>query len=298
MSSSSETPTSRAPNSLWRVWEDHPALTIPGTSYTLIGFSIAALRTNFYIRELNLMLDAGISANLCPDLILVTHGHADHTANLPFHLYRPKDLPPCRVLVPAPSVEPFRDMIGSAYALSTGKTFNPRLVEHWELVPASPGTTLDINIGKRPFRLEIIECYHSLPCVGYGLLERRMKLKPEYVGLPGAEIAALRRSGKEVSAEVELPILLFLGDTSCQVLKDPRLERYPVIMIECTFVDLGDLEQAAETKHMHWSQLSPYVLEHPKTTFILYHFSQRYKPEWLKAYFVGVGLANVIPWIN
>src|SRR5438094_6939082 len=36
-------------NALWRVWEDHEPMRIPETTYTLRGFSIAALRTHFYI---------------------------------------------------------------------------------------------------------------------------------------------------------------------------------------------------------------------------------------------------------
>ena len=78
-------------NPLWAVWNYTKPLTIKDTQYTLKGFSIAALRTNFYIKELGIMLDAGISANISPDHIFITHCHSDHSANLPFYLYSYKE---------------------------------------------------------------------------------------------------------------------------------------------------------------------------------------------------------------
>ncbi len=74
-------------NPLYKAWEAREPIKLAGTQYTLRGFSIAGYRTNFYIKELDLMLDAGISANFAPKKILITHCHSDHIANLPFHLY-------------------------------------------------------------------------------------------------------------------------------------------------------------------------------------------------------------------
>jgi ribonuclease Z len=287
-----------APHAIWRVWDDHPALTIPGTSYTLIGYSVAALRTNFYIRELGVMLDAGISANICPDHILITHGHSDHTANLPFHLYGQKEGRKIQVYVPNESVEYFRSFVTSSYELTSGHSYDQKSPSGYDLVGVSPNQALNITINKRPWKLDIIKCDHGLPCVGYGLSEGRTKLKQEYVGLSGKEIGALRKSGIEVSVEIEIPIMLFLGDTSRDILREEKLERYPVIMMECTFIDPEDEANAEKTKHMHWSHLSPYISKHPNTTFILYHFSQRYKPSEIKAHFDKVAMTNVVPWIS
>lgn len=52
-------------NALWNTWNDREPIKIPNTEYTLKGFSIAALRTNFYIKELGIMLDAGLSHKIC-----------------------------------------------------------------------------------------------------------------------------------------------------------------------------------------------------------------------------------------
>ena len=87
---------------LWKCWKEHPPTPIPGSpQLTLMGWSLAALRTNFYIKELGLMLDAGLSG---PEWalyhILITHCHSDHCANLPFHLYSYKPPDKIKIFVP------------------------------------------------------------------------------------------------------------------------------------------------------------------------------------------------------
>ena len=72
----------------WKIWNCRPLYQIPTTPFTLKGYSIAALRTNFYIKELGIMLDAGLSSpNVTINHMLITHPHSDHTANIPFHIY-------------------------------------------------------------------------------------------------------------------------------------------------------------------------------------------------------------------
>ena len=45
----------------WKIWTVRNPYQLPSTQYTLKGYSVATLRTNFYIRELGLMLYAGLS---------------------------------------------------------------------------------------------------------------------------------------------------------------------------------------------------------------------------------------------
>ena len=71
---------------LWKTWNEIKPHKLIGTNKTIQGYSIAGLRTNFFIQP-DLMLDAGISAPFSPKYILITHGHSDHIANLPYHLY-------------------------------------------------------------------------------------------------------------------------------------------------------------------------------------------------------------------
>jgi ribonuclease Z len=306
-------------DTLWSMWKETP-MKLPGTCYTIKGFSIAALRTNFYIPELKIMLDAGLSANLSPEYILITHNHSDHTANIPYHLYT------CHkkmaIFAPAESYTRIDRYIKSAYLMSLDIDNEDELqvTNLYDLIPAYDGLT-EIIIGEKaeiyknengeekvrykggkPMKMEIIKCDHSVPCVGYGLTEKRLKLKDEYKHLQGKEIGALKKSGVDINFEEDFPFFCYLGDTSPKVLEDPRLEKYVTLMIECTFILPDEHDNSVYTKHMHWEYLKPYVLSHPKMNFILFHFSQRYKPDEIKEFFdkefLDESITNVNLWIS
>ena len=59
----------------------------------------------------------------------------------------------------------------------------------------------------------VLPLSHRVPAVGYLICEARDKLKPEFFGVAGTEIAQLRRTGVEVTNRVELPLIAYLGDT-------------------------------------------------------------------------------------
>jgi ribonuclease Z len=322
--------------SLWRMWKDDKSdesiwlwenepYKIQGTCYTLKGWSRAALRTNFYIPELRVMLDAGLSSNISPDYILITHCHSDHTASIPFYLYtRHKKI---AIFSPPESYERIDNYIKSLHFMSANIDDEDLLdvAKLYDMIPAYEGET-EILIGEKseeytdsngnkqvkykggkPMKVEIIKCDHGVPCVGYGLIENRIKLKPEYEHLQGKEIGVLKKLGIDINYKVDFPFFCYLGDTSHEVLKDKRIEKYLTLMIECTFILPDEHNNAILTKHIHWEYLKPYVLTHPNTNFILYHFSQRYKPEQIKEFFDNeffdkesneIIISNVKVWIS
>ncbi|QKF94465.1 ribonuclease Z [Fadolivirus algeromassiliense] len=284
-------------NALWKVWEDRDPITLPDTTYTLRGFSIAALRTNFYIKELGIMLDGGLSASYSPDYIFITHSHTDHVASLPFHLYSAKLDTKMQIYVPEESLDNIDKMINSVININADVPGIDEYDPLYCLIPVRDGVINQIIRGKK-FKIEIIKCYHGVPCVGYGFIEMRNKLKEEYRDLPPNEIGKLRKSGIDVTHEVEYPIFCFLGDTSKEILNDSRIQKYRTIMIECTFINKEDIEQADKTMHMHWDYLKDYVESHPDNTFILYHFSRRNKKSDIEQFFENMNIPNVIPWIN
>ena len=77
-------------NALWKCWKANSNILKinDNKNFTLNGFSIAALRTHFYIKELNIGLDAGLSCPYNPDYIFITHCHSDHCASIPFNIMR------------------------------------------------------------------------------------------------------------------------------------------------------------------------------------------------------------------
>lgn len=289
-----------ATNALLKVWEDHETIIIPNTNYTLSGFSIAAFRTSFYIKELDILFDAGLSFVHGLDHIFITHCHTDHTANLPFLVYNHKPNKKIQIYIPKASAEKTNKYIESCYILGWNinkQNDDDKVNDSYDIIGVEPNI-LELNIGKKRFNIEIIECYHSVPCVGYGLIEKRNKLKKEYLNLSGKELMEIKKKGIEINYEVSYPIFCFLGDTSKEILNNSSLKNYKNIMIECTFLFDTELEQADKTLHMHWKYLGPFIESNKEINFILYHFSQRYKRKEIKDFFDNQSLPNVIPWIS
>ena len=67
-------------------------------------------------------------------------------------------------------------------------------------------------------------------------------------------------------------------------------------MIECSFIYPDDLQHSIEKKHIHWSLIESYVKSYPEITFILTHFSPRYKETEIKDFFNKLNLPNIILW--
>jgi hypothetical protein len=44
--------------------------------------------------------------------------------------------------------------------------------------------------------------------------------------------------------------------------------------------------------------LEVYIRDNPNITFVLYHFSQRYKKKELIEFFSKIDLKNIVPWIH
>jgi hypothetical protein len=41
----------------------------------------------------------------------------------------------------------------------------------------------------------------------------------------------------------------------------------------------GEEDIAINKQHIHWKQLKPYILNNPEITFMLFHFSLKYKDQ-------------------
>jgi ribonuclease BN (tRNA processing enzyme) len=306
-------------NYLWNIW-NLKTFTIPNTKYSICGYSVAAQRTSFYSKELNAMFDSGLSSNYSPDHVFVTHMHTDHRANLPFNLsyggmrttyfYAPLytkqiiknyiDATNNSNVQDEPDKTVFNDRGSEAINTSGGGDndvdFVPASIPPYEVIEADDGTFLSIVMKGKPHLVEIINSHHSVRCISFGLIETKNKLKPEYKTSSRDEIIALRKANIEITTTEQKPYFIYVGDTSKEILNDTRLLKYSTIMIECTFIADDELERADKTKHIHWKSLEPFVVANPQITFVLYHFSSRYKKAEIDTFFAGVGLRNVIAW--
>ena len=104
-------------------------------------------------------------------------------------------------------------------------------------------------------------------------------------------------SGIDVTEELLLKRFAYVCDTTIKVLdRNPSILEYPVIFIECTFLYEEEIEMASGKKHIHWSELKPITKQYSDKTFVLFHFSQRYKDEEIRDFFESESLPNVVCW--
>lgn len=264
----------------------------PNAQITLTGHSRAAEMTAFFLPELNWFLDAGIAQDQEPDKVFITHGHLDHSLMIPklfnrrskLDIYAPKDV--CPYL---------------AKYLESGRNFNDcgdqLTPEKWSIHEVVPGDTIELGRHK----VEIIRCVHTVPSVGFGFYDKRTKIKPEYAGLAGKELAALRKAGVQISGDVFVPLFAYMGDTTIEALqRNPKLFHFPVIIVECTFLAEQDVASCEGTGHIHWNHIKPCIKKHPKVTFVLIHFSLRYKDSYITEFFNthAADLPNVVAWVD
>lgn len=301
----------------------------PYDQYVLTGKSRAAWHTSFVIPQLNLLLDAGLCVNkLRPKHVFLTHGHNDHTLLAPAFVKRED---PPDIYCPAEVRTVFDQFILSNSILNLGGLIGPHeppggqgAVSDGEgQEPASspprdpsqsPWLNTHVTHGLRPgdavhlrrtknIYATAFACDHTVPCLGYVFSSVAHKLKPEYTSLPGQQLKALRESGVEITAPQSTPFLAFMGDTTAETLAaEPEWLRQgiPVVITECSFLYPEHRSQAVKTKHTLWSDLEKVIRKWPKTTFVLMHFSLRYKDKDVRRFFKEMidPPTNIVIWVD
>jgi ribonuclease Z len=178
----------------------------------------------------------------------------------------------------------------------TKNNINPNIHNKYKLFGTNYGDRFFTQIKKMPYVIDVFKSFHTVPCMSYGFSEIRTKLKPELKEIPQNELEKLKLSGIEITNTIEVPQFCYIGDTDERVFTNPIVQKFPTVIVECTFLYDEHVKNAKKDKHMHWTKLKPFIESNPSTTFILIHFSSRYSDEDIIEFFKDKKLDNMIIW--
>jgi ribonuclease Z len=240
-------------------------------AYHVIGYSVAGEETVCQIPELDVCFDIGRAPYfaLTSNIVCISHGHMDHLAGLAYYLSQRffQGMKAGTVLLPAALVNPVDQMLRCWRGIERQNT-------PYKLVGMAPG---DVHEVRKDFVVRAVETHHGGTSLGFVLVSVREKLKAEYFGRPGQELAQLRKSGVEIQYRLEVPLVAFLGDTAVgPVFDHPDVQNAEILLTECTFFEKDHKTRAKHGRHLHVDQFVDLVLPKLKNQHILVtHVSRR-----------------------
>jgi len=236
----------------------------------IIGYSVAAEETVVAMPQLDVCFDIGKAPNQVIPInnILLTHGHMDHAAGIAYYLSHRNfcGQSPGTILAPENLLGPMREVI-DAWSRLDGNKIPANLVG----VKAGDEYQIKPNLFTRVFPTK-----HSRGSVGYSVIEKRKKIKPEYANLTGPQIVELKKQGVEIDYPLEIPIVTYLGDTQYVDFSQLNyIAASKILIAECTFYIDEHADRAQAGRHMHISEFAQLVRKLNNQHIIITHTTQR-----------------------
>lgn len=255
---------------------DHPVDNAPVRSLvhktlTIEGYSRAAVQSYWRIPELKLGFDLGVQpwSFMSTPNWFVSHAHLDHIAALPVYVARRRmmKMEPPTIYLPTDALEGVKMLLRAFERLDRGRL-------PVNLVGVEPGQEIELS---RELVATVFATKHTIPSVGFLIWERRKKLKPEFLGMSEHEIRDARLAGAEVSAEVRLPKVVYMGDTAPQGLDaHPAIYEAEILIMEMTFVAPGERASVIHKfGHTHLDDIIARADLFKNEVIVASHFSTR-----------------------
>jgi ribonuclease Z len=267
-----------APDELEYPVDNAPVRSFSHKGMTIEGYSRAAVQTYWRVPELKLGFDLGLQpwSFMSTPNWFVSHAHLDHIAALPVYVARRRlmKMEPPTIYLPSEAVDPVHALMRAYQRLDRGKQVA-------NLVGLEPGMEIELS---RELVVSVLETKHTIPSLGFLVWERRKKLLPEYLELSGPEIRDLKLSGVEITREIRLPRLCYLGDTNPVGLDaNPDAFEAEVLILEMTFVAKGERpNRIHKFGHMHLDDFLARADRFRNDWIIASHFSTRLHPDLIQ----------------
>lgn len=243
---------------------------IPFGQFHVVGYSVAGEETVVQIPELNVCFDIGRCPHfaLTSDIVCISHAHMDHIAGLAYYLSQRhfQGMKPGTIIVPRELERPIDNLLRCWREVERQGT-------PYKLIPLSADQIHEV---RKDFVIRALATHHGGPSLGYSLVSVREKLKPEYMGVPGAELADMRKRGIEIQYRLEVPLVTYLGDTTIgPVFDHPDVQNAQVLLTELTFYDTDHRRRAKVGRHLHLEHFLEILPKLKNPDIVLIHVSRR-----------------------
>lgn len=256
-----------------REWPLIPPMAVIKTPYFhILGYSVAGEESIIQIPELNVNFDIGKCPRpaLTSDFCLLSHGHIDHSAGIPYYLSQRffQGMSPGTILCPAKIAQPLSDIIHSWAGLE-GK-----VTEH-RIIPMNVGDEFELRKGliARAFATR-----HTVPSLGFVLIDRREKLRADLLAqnLPGHILRQMKDKGERITYTLDVPLVAYTGDTSMpETLLQHGVVDAKVLITECTFYEQDHRKRARQGQHLHVTEFMEALPQLKNELVVIAHVSRR-----------------------
>lgn len=246
--------------------------------YRVQGYSIAGEETFVQVPELDVCFDIGRAPRLAltSGYVALSHGHMDHSAGLAYYFSQRhfQGMGTGTVLCHPSLAEAIRRLMGAWVDVEAQRT-------PFRVIAMNPGdASAEFEIKNHIF-LRAFATDHTVPSLGFAVVEKRSKLKEEYAPLlqqPGGQekLIELKAKGVEITAIREVPLVAYMGDTGpSPAFNRPDVRGAKILITECTFLDAEHRDRARIGKHLHVSDLAKLLEGSAAEQIVLTHLSRR-----------------------